>query len=805
MIRYNLRLAFRSLWKKRIFALINVAGLAIGLSAVLVISAYLREELSYDNFHDHGNEIYRITEEYKDDVKQVHSAMNHGPLADLISEQLPGLKNCVRMLPYPAYVSPDKITKYRENSIVFADSTFFKMFSFESVSGRLSDAMQSPFSVVLTESTALKYFGTTDAAGLELYYEDERAAFTYYVSAVIRDVPQNSHFSFDFLFNLASLRIVMPWFNSWHYPPMYIYVQMAEGMNAAIIQSNIQKIADTHAPQEVKAEKRKYAVQPLRTIHLHSTLTNEWQANTSILYVRIFAAIVLFLLAIACINFMNLSTAQSTQRAREVGIRKVMGAFRAQLVRQFLGEAFLVSCISLIISLAVAELLLMTLFRQVIGKELSLVFLVTGYNSFALVGFLILISCLAGLYPAISLSGFRPALALKGKTDSPGSVLSLRRALVIFQFFVSALLLIGTIVVLRQFHLLQNKNLGFDKEQLVTIKLVDRRSSGNYQVLKNMLLGETGIKSAAVSSEVPGGQNFYGFEVNPEGFPKFTMSMNSLGMDEDFISTYGIPLAAGRDFSKNIPSDETQAFLLNESAVRFLGWSPQSAIGKTFELIVYTGQREERKGRIIGVVKDFNYQTLHSKIEPLVMYMNKHVYYCDYLTVRTTENDIPALVSLLKRKWKEFHPEKPLEFQFVNDQLQKHYVAEERISAILSSFAVLSIAISCMGLFGLSAFSAQRRTKEIGIRKVLGANIAQIVKMLSTEYVMMIVFANLLAWPVAYYASIWWLDRFPYRIEFGFDILLVVLGLALVIALVTVSIQSLKAAIANPVKTLRSE
>jgi putative ABC transport system permease protein len=765
MMGYNLRLAVRSLWKKRVFTIINLMGLAIGLSAVLVITAYLHEELSYDRFHEHGADLYRITEEYKDDVKQVHSALNHGPMAGLISDQLSGLKNYVRVLPYPAYVSADKVTKHRENNIVFADSTFFQMFSFAVVAGDLAKAMTSPFSVILTKGTAIKYFGTVDVVGRELYYEDERAPFTYYVSAVIEDVPHNSHFTFDLLFNMASLRTVMHWFNSWHYPPMYIYVLMEKKMDVGTISENIQKIADKYSPEEVKAEKRKYAVQPLHSIHLHSSLANEWQANSSILYVQLFSGIAIFLLLIACINFMNLSTAQSAQRAREVGVRKVMGAFRNQLIRQFLGEAFLISVISLIVALAIAELLLMTFFKELVGKELSLGFALGGNNIFIFLGFLFLITGLAGMYPALYLSGFKTALALKGKHEETDSVLSLRRTLVVFQFFVSALLLIGTFVVFQQSQLLQNKNLGFDKQQLVTIKLVDRHSSGHYLQLKNSLLDESGIENAAVSSEIPGGQNFYGLEVNPEGFPKNTMSMNSLGMDEDFISTYNIHVISGRNFSRSMVSDETSSFILNESAVKFLGWTPEAAIGKRFEFVVYTSHREERKGEIVGVVSDFNYQTLHTKVEPLLMYINKHVYYTDYLTVKTATSNISATVSLLKRKWKAFHPDKPLEFQFVNDQLQKQYQAEERISAIFSSFALLSVTISCMGLFGLSAFSAQRRTKEIGIRKVLGANVTQILKLLSREYVVMIALANVLAWPIAYYACNWWLNKFPYRVD----------------------------------------
>jgi putative ABC transport system permease protein len=805
MIRYNLRVAFRSLLKKRVFAAINIGGLAIGLSAVLVIGAYLREELSYDEFNVNKNEIYRITEEYRDDAKQVHSALNHGPVAELISHQLSGLKSCVRILPYPAYVTADKVEKHREKNIVFADSTFFDVFSFHALSGNLSSALSAPFSVVLTESMAMKYFGSVEVVGRELHYEDERAMFTYHVAAVIRDVPQNSHFTFDFVFNMTSLRTVMPWFNSWHYPPMYIYIHAEKGLDIDLLRQNIQRITDQHSPEQIKAEKRKYYVQRLSDIHFYSFLANEWQGNTNVLYIRIFSGVAIFLLVIACVNFMNLSTAQSTQRAREVGVRKVMGAFPLQLVRQFLGEAFLISLISILIALGIAELLLMTVFRQLMDKDLSLLFLLNGYNILWLLALLVFITVLAGLYPAFYLSRHKPVLALKGRTERIGSMPGLRRVLVVFQFFISALLLIGTMVVLEQSHLLRNKNLGFEEDALVTIKLVDRYAASNYNQLKNSFLQKSGVVGVALSSEIPGGENFYGLEVNPEGFPKNAMSMNSLGMDEDFASTFNITLITGRSFSVDIPSDGTQAVLLNESAVKFLGWTPESAIGKSFELTVYTSEREHRKGQVVGVTRDFHYQSLHNRIEPLVMYINKHPYYSDFLTIRTSNIDLLAVTGIVRAAWKEFHPEKPAEFFFLNDSLQKQYQAESRISSIFSAFAILSVAISCLGLFGLSAFSAQRRTKEIGIRKVLGANVSQIVSMLSREYLGLILLANAIAWPVAYFASAQWLETFPYRVDVGVGILFGTLLFALIVALLTVSIQSIKAALVNPVKTLRSE
>ena len=805
MIQSYFQTGLRLLWKKRAFTLINIVGLAIGLSAVLIISTYVREEMSYDRFHEDAGNIYRVTEKYKDDVMVVHSAKNHGPLSDVISGRVPGLKHAVRVLVYPAYASADKITKYREDRLIFADSTFFDVFTFRGVAGNPKTALLAPFSVVMTESSALKYFGKLDVLGREIVYEDERASFSFYVTAVIEDVPPNSHLDFDMLFNMASLNTIMPWFNNWHYPPMYLYIEGKKGSNLATLEENIQKASFDHQPPEVRDEKRQYFVQPITDIHLYSFLENEWKANNRAAYVHICTGIAAFLLLIACINFMNLSTAQAAQRAREVGVRKVLGAVRQQLVKQFMTEAFLICFISLLFALGIAELMLMTFFNDLLDKDLSLAFLLDSNYILALMGLLTLISLMSGLYPSFYLSRFKTVLTLKGKTEEAGSVLGLRRVLVVFQFFVAAILIIGTLAVLKQISLLQNKHLGFDRDALIAVRMVDRFATANYLNLKSALLEESVVLSAALSSEIPGGQGFHGLEVNPEGFPRGTMSMNSLGMDEDYLSTYNVRLISGRNFSEDILTDGRDAVMLNESAVKALGWTPEGALGKSFEFTVYTGSADIRKARVIGVVADFNYQTLHHQVEPLVLYINKHQYYSDFLTVKFASGRLDETLDLLRTKWRDFHPEKPLDFTFLDDELQKQYASEMRIGRVFTSFAVLSIAISCLGLLGLSAFSAQRRVKEIAIRKVMGASVVQILRLLAIEYIVMITVAVMMAGPLAYYFANRWLDGFPYRAVLGFETIVFTLTLSLLIGLITVSLQSMRAAMINPVKTLKSD
>lgn len=805
MLRNIMHLSIRRLGKHKILAVISVASLAVGLSAALVVIAFVNDELSYDRFHLDFPNIYRVTEAYHDDTRQVHSAMNHGPLAGLIKGRIAGLRHAVRILPHPAYTSPDKLIKYRESRLIFADSSFFSVFSFTSLSGDLAGAMESPFSVVLTASTALRYFGTTDVAGRVLYYEDERDVYPYYITGVIEDVPQQSHFSFDLVFNMESLERVMPWYNSWHHPPMYLYLQTDPGIDKSSLQRQIQAIADAYQPESVKKENRRYFLQPLTDIHLHSSLYNEWEANSSIVYVKLFEGIGVFLILVACINFINLSTAQAAGRAREVGVRKVMGALRKQLIHQFLCEAFVITLISFVMALAIAEVLLMSLFRSILDREVSLDFLFQGANGFLLLGGLAALTLFAGIPPAFHLSRFQTVKTLKGQFEDSGSVLGLRKGLVLFQFLISACLIIGTAVVIRQVNLLRSKDLGFEKEQLVAIRMVDQYANENYEVLKQMLERDSRVIAAAVTSEIPGGKAFHGFEVNPEGFDEEALSMKTLGVDEEFLTTYGIRLSSGRNFSVESPHDADHGIILNEAAARFLGWTNEEAIGKRFELVVYTDGRVERKGRVIGVARDFHFESLYFKIEPLVLYVNKHPYYCDYLSVRFKDGDVRDNMQVVSHAWDAFHPEKPIECQFIDERLDNLYRSDVRMSSVLSLLAILSVFISCLGLFGLSSFAAKKRTKEIGIRKVLGASVNQIVGLLSREFVVLITWANVIAWPLAFFLSSRWLSHFPYRISPGVDIPLGTTMLTLMIALVTVGFQSLRAALANPVKSLRTE
>ncbi len=803
MLKNYLKIAIRSLIKNKVYSFINLAGLSIGLACVLVIVSYVNLELSYDKFHENHEDIYRVTEYRTRDGRQTHAATTFNPLADLLEAQVPAVERVVRMYPLSGFVSADKINKFRETGFTLVDSLFFETFTFKAVNGSLDGALDDPFSVVIPENKALEYFGTTDVIGHDLYFENATTRFTFNIAAVIKDVPQNSHFSPDFMASFSSIRTIQPNFNNWFHPAIYIYTQLKTGFNGRDLDEQMASMGEQHYPDYVK-ESRVYESQNITNIHLNSDLVNEWQANSSFTYIKLFVIIALFILLIACINFMNLSTAQATKRAKEVGMRKVMGAEKRQLLVQFLGESFIVTLLSFVIAFGIAQLVLSNFFNELVGKEISIGNLLAGSNLLWIVVSLMLVSLLAGSYPAFYLSRFKPVSTLKGKVIKISGLGNVRKFMVTFQFFISCLLIIGTLIVLRQIDFLRNEKLGYDTEQIVAVGLVDRQDQTSYKALKDALMSESSVLNVALSSTLPGRDGFYAFRIVPEGAVEDDeMTMKTLAVDEDFIDTYNLEFIDGRNFSKDIFTDVNQAFILNEAAVKKFGWD--NAIGKDFTLTVHAAGEEIRKGKVIGVVKDFHFQSLYNLIDPLVIYVNTNPFYSNFLNVKLAPGNWEDAIKMLSAKWKAFSPNKPFEYYFLDEEMKKFYDSEVRIGHIFTAFAVLSIIISCLGLFGLSAFSARQRVKEIGIRKVLGATQTGILGLLFREYVILIVVANLIAWPLGWYFSREWLMTFPYRTGLGIGIFLVTFLGALLIALVTVGFQSMKAAGANPVKSLRNE
>lgn len=799
----QLTLLVRTLRKHGTITLLNIFGLGIGFSSALIILAFIQHEVAFDTHHRNGERIYRITEEVKGESRQIHSAKNHSPMAELLRDNVPSIKNVIRIYPYPAYIKgPDE--KYKEPGIVFADSAIFQTFTMKEMQGKLAEALNAPFNVVITSSIATKYFGTSNPIGQPLTFEDERGAYTFHVAAVIGDLPANSHFNFDVIFPIASLRTIMPWFNRWFYPPMYIYAETHQPVDIVSFEQSIQVVAVQHQPPHVREENRMYHAQKLHDIHLTSHLDDEWQANSNVWSLQLFGGIAIFLIVLASINFINLSTSQTAKRVREVGVRKVLGAVRFQLIRQFLCESMLVTSFAALLALGLAELLLILFFNDLIGINLSLVTFLTGRNFVYLLVFVVVMAGVNGFYPALYLSRSKIISALKGKSETAGNIITLRRALVVFQFFLAALMVVSMLTALEQVNVLRNRDIGFEKDPLLVVRMVDRFSTGNYERLKTALLQSKYFESACISSEVPGGNMFHGMDINGKGIPRNTVSMKSLGVDEDFLRTYDIHLISGRAFDPANPRDQREAFILNEAAAKLLGWSVDECIGKAFEFTVYIDKPDLRQGAVIGVVNDFNFESLHRKVEPLVIYINKHSYYADFLSVKlASAAAIPKAVDELQNAWNKFNPDKPVDFFFLDKRLQQLYTGEAKLSSIFSAFAVVALLISCLGVFGLAAFSTEQRLKEISLRKILGASGTQLWGILSKEYLVLIVTGNLLAWPLAFYLCDEWLSSFAYRTQwspayFGLGLLV-----CAAVALLPISYQSQKAIRVNPVETLK--
>lgn len=802
MIAHYFKLILRNMRRRSLFSAINIIGLGVGLASVLVIVAYVRDEMSYDKFHSKHESIYRITLDWLDNGRMARMAAVEPPLSEGLSGKLSSVEMITRVFALPAIVSHQPDDKSRETGFCFADSSFFKVFDFEFIHGDPVNALRAPMSVVLTESKAIRYFGSPDIVGQDVHYETDRESFIFHVSGVIKDFPQQSHFRADFLASFHSLEQVMPWYNSWYYPQMQTYLLAETGVDKAELERQLNLEARKIHPNRIVEGERTYHLQNIADIHLTSNLEQEWEANSSMATVYLFVTIAFFVLIIASINFMNLSTAQAATRAKEVGLRKTMGAFRGQLMFQFLGEAIVITTFSFAIGFALSEWVLLGGLNNIIGRHLTLDFIYTNYWLGFTILSITLIGICSGLYPAFFLSRFRPANTLKGTNTQTGRGFGLRSSLVVVQFVTSSVILIFTWIVLDQNAFMVNVDPGFNKDHVVAIHLNDSEAQRKYQVLKNNLMESQSVAAVSLCSGIPGKDEFFGFSIKLESEPN-EITIQTLGVDEDYLKTYDLQLIAGRDFSHSNKADEEGAFIINEAAAQRFGWS--NPVGKDITFIRYTDKKEERPGKVIGLVKDFHFESLHHKVEPLLIYINRHSYFSDYLSVRFNNISPKQSMEILNEKWSSFIPGKPLEAIFMNDQLDQFYRNELTRGKILSSFSALSMFVSCLGLFGLAAFAMQQKRKEIGIRKVLGASVTGLLGTLSASFLRLILIANLIAWPIAWYTSKNWLQGFAYHITPGLEIFAIATVATVTVAFLTISVQTLRAASINPIETLREE
>ncbi|HYE55357.1 MAG TPA: ABC transporter permease [Chitinophagaceae bacterium] len=800
MLRNYLKIAWRNLRKNKIFSAINIFGLSVGLACCILMFLFLQHELSYDMFNKNAPRIYRVTSVMEGPNGKTNLAVTPAPWAPLMAKDYPEIATYTRLLKDEKVLigQPGGQTFY-ETQMLYADSTFFDVFSIELEKGDIKTALERPNSIVLTPATARKYFGDADPLGKTLAVSTFGRNLTLEVTAIAKPAPANSHFSFSSLVSMQSLGDLS---ELWSFHMFQTYLLLNANAQPRQLQAKFPDFVNKYIINNPNADgKQDIYLQPLASIHLHSHMTGEIGVNGDITYIYIFAGVAIFILLIACFNFTNLSTARSLARAKEVGLRKVVGAGRQQLLRQFLGETTFFALLALLVATGLAYLAL-PLFNKISARPLVLD-LYSNYQLMLVMAALLLsVGLLAGLYPAAVLSAFKPVEVLKGKFSKSGKGLSFRKFLVTLQFAVSIGLIAATMIVNSQMNFLRNKNLGFNKENVAVITLSRTIDSARLETFRSALLADGVVKNIAAASTLPG--TTIPVNLVNDGSTDLTkaISMQMLFTDLDFAGTMKMELVAGRDFTKDMATDKTAGFLVNEQAVKKLGWKdPQDAIGKTIQWVQPT--RVLKTGRVIGVVKDFHITPLTAAVQPLVMHYAPTRF--QYLYLRFDQPDAQAVIASVEKKFRELFAKQSFEYTFLDDTLNAMYTSEQRLATIFNYCSVLAILIACLGVLGLSLYTIQQRVKEIGIRKVLGAGVMSITTELLKEFVKPVFIAAIIATPITWHAMNMWLENFAYRTSINWTVFVVTTAIVLLLAVLTMAVQSVKAALNNPVQTLRTE
>ena len=807
MFKNYLKIAFRNLRKQKGFTFINIAGLAIGLTCFLLIGLYVKDELSYDRFNKNADRIYRVTRIFKSQDGTVSLHLGHVAPAFMQyfksdfseAEQITRLFGQQSVIHRPE--SPEK--KYQEQRMYFAEENIFKVFSIDLLQGNPDKALGEPFTVVISKPMAEKYFGNEDPIG-KLLKADSK--YELRVSGVFEPLPTQSHFHADFLLSMNTLNDDKIYGKDnmnqdWGGNNFATYFMMPKGYDMSRITNRMKSFLDTHLPVYDGRKGSQYSdltFQKLTDIHLYSHLDSEHEANGNIKYVYTFSAIAFFILLIACINYMNLATARSAGRAKEVGLRKVVGAIRSQLIGQFLSESLLLTIVSLVIAL-IATVLLIPVLNDFTNKTLTFTSLLDYRIILLILSAIFFTGILAGSYPAFFLTAFQPVEVLKGKIKNAMKNGRLRQVLVVMQFSIACILIISTAIIYKQLSFMLTQDAGYKKDQVLVMR-VGNDNSVDFESFKQELKRQAGVKNVSHSSRTPTGRllDSQGAKVaKGDSLAPTSTEIKALSIDHDFLSTYQIKLAAGRDFSRDFKSDDSAAYILNEAAVKSIGWKNNAdAIDEVFE---YGGQ----KGKVVGVVKDFHFESLHQKIVPMVMFINKG--WRNWLSINMAAGDFQNTIASIEKTFKTYMPNTPFSYQFLDERFNNQYQAEQKQRSLFMIFAGISIFISCLGLFALAAFMAEQRRKEIGVRKVLGASVGSITTLLSKDFIKLVVISILVASPIAWYAMNSWLTDFAYRIDIEWWIFPLAGLLAILIAVATVSYQAISAALVNPVKSLKSE
>ncbi|MDD3730926.1 MAG: ABC transporter permease [candidate division Zixibacteria bacterium] len=804
MLRNYLKFALRNIKRNKGYSSINIAGLAIGMACCILITMWVLEELSFDRYHENAERIYRVGHELTIGGISRTAPLVSLPMAPAMVSEYPEVVNAVRFSKSgrTSVRYGDKV--FYEEGILFADNSVFDIFSFPLVEGDPGKALTAPLTAVLCETIARKYFGDENPIGKTLLCNDNR---NFTITGVVKDVPRNSHFTFDILCSYETLVKEEAWRSEWGNIVDYAYILLEKNNDYRALEAKLPALIDKNFGEQLQqiGVSIKLFLQPLTSIHLNSHMMGELAGNGNIDYVYLFSGIAVFILLIACVNFINLATARALGRAKEVGMRKTFGAVRSKLIRQFIGESILFSLLAVILALLLLELFL-PLFGSITGRELSVSFWQLPWFIPGLLVLVLLVGLAAGSYPAFYLSSFRPIKVLKGDLKSGRTNARFRSVLVIFQFTFSITLIAGTIIVYNQLNYVRSVDLGFQQEQVVVIPNMNRFRLSQQESLKNELSGLAGVVDVALSSGVPGrGGSMQSFL--PEGFSEDQSQLIAvMKIDERYLPAMGIELVSGRNFSKAIATDSVESVIINETAAAKFGWD--EAIGK---IIKQTNPESEEGGylsnTVIGVVKDFHLSSLHEPVEPLII-VNKYEPFLEtirFLSIRLEPGNIRNTMDLIANRWSNFNSNLPFDYFFLDESFAKQYRHDEQLGNLVLSFSLLAVLIGCLGLLGLSSFTAEQRTREIAVRKVLGASIVGIVRLMLREFIFLVLLANVFAWPLAYLIMKRWLESFAYHVDIGMGVFVLTALISMVIAVITVGYQAVKTAILNPVEALRHE
>jgi putative ABC transport system permease protein len=798
MLKNYFKTALRNLRKKTLYSAINIFGLTVGVAACLLIGVYINHELSYDKFNANANRIVRVTEEFSISGTTSTMAVTGTKAGPQFKRMFPAVKEYVRTFIGSRIVkNGDKI--FEEPRILFADQPFFKVFSFGIIEGNAAAALDAPDKIVITQSMTRKYFGNENSLNKILTLD--KKDFT--VSAICEDAPQNSQIKFDFVtqfFNWSD-RVKT---EKWDEGNWVTYLLLNDEKDISPLQKQITNYTSS---SELKNEFGfgnsyfTFHLEPLTKVHLYSSLAG-FEPNGSITYIYMFAVIALMILIIACANYTNLATAQSAGRSGEIGMRKVMGASKRQVFMQFMGESSLIAFIAALLAF-VLSIILIPYFNNITGKQFTANILLQPTPIIALIAFALIVSFFAGIYPALILSGTQIMSVLKKGFNFTGGNNLLRKVLIVAQFGISVFLIIYTIIILQQMHYMQTKNLGYDKEHIVVLPISGKMMQ-NFKNIKNAIALVPGVEAVTASYETPEYVQWGDGIKAIDEKGNHEVSLNAMPVDLDFTKTMKMQLASGRDFQEsdfaimdtaNNSANFHQPYIINESLAKKIGWTPQQAIGRTIQ--------KSATGPIIGVVKDFNFSSLHDPIGPLLIFLGRD--FSREFMVRINGNNIAVTLGRLETLWKERVPDRPFNYHFLDEAYNKLYLAEQRTSALFGVAAGLAIILACLGLFGLAAFTTVQRTKEIGIRRVLGANLSSITFLIAKNFLQLVGIAILIAVPLAWWAGNKWLQDFAFRIPVQLYVFVTTALITVLIALFTVGYHSIKTALMNPMKSLRSE